>query len=267
MKINITVCELPDERSAFLRAWEGLVEHVHDKASQIVILPEMPFSAWFAADPQFHASTWQDAVEAHESWMSRLQELAPASVLSSRPVYHGQKRLNEGFLWENEREYGYRPVHQKYYLPNEAGCWEASWYQQGDGMFVPLEYQNISLGMLICTELWSPTHAQQYGQAGVHLLVVPRATERATVEKWIVGGQAAAIIAGAFCVSSNRVSTQEKGGAFGGGGWIIGPDGDILGLTSQDEPFITIEIDRHAAIRAKDTYPCSVFIRDRDASR
>jgi N-carbamoylputrescine amidase len=44
--------------------------------------------------------------------------------------------------------------------------------------------------------------------------------------------------------------------AFGGAGWVIEPEeGSVWGLTSQSEPFLTIEIDLEHAEKAKRTYP------------
>jgi N-carbamoylputrescine amidase len=87
------------------------------------------------------------------------------------------------------------------------------------------------------------------------LLAVPRATPRETLEKWQVGGRAAAVVAGAFVVSSNPVSRVDEAANLGGQGWVVGPDGDVLGLTSGEQPFLTIEIDLQEAERAKQTYP------------
>ena len=42
---------------------------------------------------------------------------------------------------------------------------------------------------------------------------------------------------------------------MGGQGWIVGPDGEILGITSREQPFVTVEIDPQKADRAKKTYP------------
>jgi N-carbamoylputrescine amidase len=64
-------------------------------------------------------------------------------------------------------------------------------------------------------------------------------------------------MAGAYCLSSNH-SGSADGVVFGGGGWMIGPDGDVLGVTTDDEPFITLEIDLGAAEAAKLTYPRDV---------
>lgn len=46
---------------------------------------------------------------------------------------------------------------------------------------------------------------------------------------------------------------------LGGQGWIIGPDGEVLGMTSSEQPFVTVDIDLSLADRAKDTYPRYVF--------
>ena len=42
---------------------------------------------------------------------------------------------------------------------------------------------------------------------------------------------------------------------LGGMGWIINPEGEILGLTSRTEPILTVEIDLNVTDRAKLTYP------------
>ena len=151
MGIKVTVCELHNEPAAFASDWKQLVSHVNGEASHLVVLPEMPFYPWFATTSRFDLPTWQAAVTSHDRWEERLQELTAALVLSSRPINRGKLRLNEGFLWESQQ--GYRPIHQKYYLPNEEAYWEASWYQRGNGDFVPVTQGGVQLGMLICSDL------------------------------------------------------------------------------------------------------------------
>ncbi len=251
--MRVTVCELNDAPDAFASDWKQLVAHAKSQGSQLVLLPEMPFSSWFGATEQFDAELWQQAVAAHEAWLARLFELAPAVVLASRPVNQAGRRLNQGFVWDPTA--GYRAAHLKYYLPNEAGFWEASWYERGDGRFNALSCGAVSIGFQICTELWFMQHARAYGKAGVHLIVNPRATPRLTLNRWLVGGQVAALVAGAFCLSSNRVSGGEQAVTFGGQGWIIGPDGVVLALTSSERPFVTLDINLEEAEAAKSTYP------------
>ena len=257
--MRVTVCELGDEPNAFGRDWDRLVTHVEAERSELVLLPEMPFCSWFAATPVFAASVWQSAVASHDAWQTRLEELAPAIVLGTRPVNCGGQRLNEGFSWSKEK--GYTSAHHKYYLPDEDGFWEASWYQPGDGSFHPLKCADVMVGFEICTELWVMENARLYGKEGVHIIVTPRATPKPSLDKWLVGGRAAAMISGAFSLSANQVGTERDSLQMGGQGSIITPEGEILGLTSREQPFVTAEIDLNAAELAKTTYPRYVLLR------
>jgi N-carbamoylputrescine amidase len=255
--MKVTVCELNDRADAFTCDWERLVAHLQSQQSELVLLPEMPFSPWFAVSPIFEAHVWQAAVAAHNAWQERLVELAPAIVLGTRPVNRDGRRLNEGFCWTQEE--GYRIAHHKYYLPNEEGFWEASWYGRGDGSFTPLQCGSARVGFAICTELWAFDQARLYGKESIHIVVTPRATPRETLDKWVVGGRAAAITSGAFSLSSNHVSSAADAVHLGGQGWVIAPDGEVLGLTSREQPFVSIELDLGASERAKLTYPRYVF--------
>jgi N-carbamoylputrescine amidase len=251
--LRITVCELDCESSALEEAWSRLLSHVKERSSELVLLPEMPFYRWFPATRDYDANTWARAVEAHERWVARLPELAPAAVLGTRPVNRGNARYNEAFVWEPTR--GLRGAHLKSYLPDEEEFWEASWYQPGSKEFAPFEVGAVRAGFQICTELWSMENARLYGKAGVHLIACPRGTPHSTLDKWLAGGRASAVVSGAFVLSSNRVSVPGSVPSLGGQGWIVGPESEVLARTTPDEPFATMEIDLSQAERAKRTYP------------
>lgn len=250
--LRVTVCELHDDRDRFLDDWRLLVAHVRDEGSELVVLPEMPFASWLAVSSVFVQADWDRAERAHADWLGKLNQLAPAAVLSSRPSTRTGTRVNEGFAWSPGS--GYRAIHDKHFLPNEAGYWEANWYGRGSGEFHVSTVMGARVGMLICTEMWSLGHAEAYGRAGAQILATPRATGRPTVDKWLTGGRAAAIVAGAFSLSSNWTA-GASGGDFGGQGWIIGPDGDVIGTTNHRELFLTRSIDLAEADAARRTYP------------
>jgi predicted amidohydrolase len=73
--------------------------------------------------------------------------------------------------------------------------------------------------------------------------------------KNVTGGRATAITSGTFSLSSNHANSVADRIHLGGQGWIIAPDGEVLGLTSHERPFITMELDLNAAEQAKHTYP------------
>jgi N-carbamoylputrescine amidase len=259
--MKVTVCEIHEERACFEDDWNQLVQHVRSEASDLVLLPEFPFSAWFPVAPEFDQKVWDAAVAAHDAGLERLGELSPATVLGTRPVNCQGRRFNEGFAWD--RAHGYRACHLKYYVPDVDGAWEASWFGCGDGDFSPFAAGPAQAGFLICSELWATELARDYGRMGVHLIVSPRTTEKFSLDKFLAGGRVAAIVSGTFVLSSNRVSLKEGTVNFGGQGWIIGPNGDVLGLTSAEQPFVTVDIDIEEADRAKTTYPRDMFA-DRD---
>ena len=252
--MKVTVCELSNDTAGFERDWQELVSHVKAEASDLVLLPEMPFYPWMAWCKQKNNNTWKTSVEAHDQWMPHLAEFAPAAVVGTRPVIKGGKFLNEGFVWEPGT--GYHSAHIKYYLPNEEGFWETTWYERGTGEFALCQANQIKIGFLICTELWFNAHARDYAKQGIHLLVCPRATPGSTVDKWIAGGRTAAVVSGAFCLSANFGHSRTHNVQWGGTGWIIEPEeGNVLALTSPKQPFVTLEIDINTADRAKQTYP------------
>jgi N-carbamoylputrescine amidase len=247
--MKATVCELRNDPAGLEADWQALADHTRRAGSALVVLPEMPFSPWLALSPVPDPAAWESSVRVHDAWLARLPELGSEVVVGTRPVVRDGVRLNEGFVWD--RAAGYQAVHQKYYLPDEEEFWEASWYARGDGTFRAVQTSVGCLGFLICTEIWFTAHARAYLAQGVDLLVSPRATMGYSTDKWVVGGRAAAVVAGAYCLSSNF-----GGGGWGGTGWLIEPEaGAVLGRTSPAEPFITAEVDLEEAARARTTYP------------
>jgi N-carbamoylputrescine amidase len=242
-----------DDRAGFEDDWVSLRRHVSEQQSALVLLPELPFAPWFAFDKNFDAGAWADVMSAHRDWDARLGELAPAAVIATRPVERGAKRYNEAFAaFADGRRIA---LHDKRYLPDEPGFYEASWYERGDGAFDLADVAGAKVGMMICSELWVLDEARQYASRGADIILTPRATPASSLDKWFVAGRAAAMLAGAFSLSSNHAGQSRGGFRFGGGGWIVDPDGEVLARTSDEEPFATRDIDLGQARAAKSTYP------------
>jgi N-carbamoylputrescine amidase len=254
--MRVTVCELPDRPEAFEEAWGGLAAHVRAERSELVLLPELPFAPWFATRREFEPATWRAVVERHEAFSARLAELAPAAVFSTRPIEPPEGRFNEGYAWDAAG--GLRAVHRKRYLPDEPAYWEASWYRRGATALPPVvPCGGAAVSFRICSELWFLAEARALGKQGVHLLLAPRATPASGSDRWIAAGRVAAVVAGAFCLSSNRTgpSARSPGLVFAGNGWIVSPEGEVTALTTSGEPFVTRDLDLAQAERAKSTYP------------
>jgi N-carbamoylputrescine amidase len=252
--MRITVCELPHEPSALARAWEDLCEHTLVHASELVLLPELAMVPPLWESEEFDAGRWDAAQTLSATQLCRLHELHAACVVGTRPIRLNERRLNQGFQWSAAT--GLTSLRSKYFLPEEAGSREATWFQEGDPVFPEFHAGATTFGLNICTELWALETYATYAAAGVHMVLTPRATALATMQKWLAGGIVAAVRSGAFSVSSNRVDAR---GTCGGGGWIIDPNGELLAITSAAQPFETRDIDLSEACDAKRTYPRYVF--------
>lgn len=252
--MNVTVCELPNNWTASDRYWQRLTAHLQEKKSDLLLLPEMPFFGWVTRSDTVDPDLWEQAVVAHDKWINKLKELPVEITIASRPFINDGRRLNQGFIFTREK--GLIPVHEKYYLPDEPGYFEASWYKRGNGNFDVIQVNGYRIGFLICTELWFTVEARHYLRQSIDILVCPRATPRTEVDIWPTGGRAAAIVSGAFCLSSNYNGPNTSEEDFGGTGWIIEPErGNIMGTTSMKQEFLTLGIDMADAKAAKKTYP------------
>ncbi|NOX33152.1 MAG: carbon-nitrogen hydrolase family protein [Deltaproteobacteria bacterium] len=252
--MKVTVCELPGNWTESDTYWNLLTHHLKEEASDLLVLPEMPFFEWITKSGSIDPDLWKQAVKAHDKWIERLHDLPADTTIASRPVIEDGKRLNQGFIFTRDK--GYIPAHDKYYLPDEPGYYEASWYEKGGGQFDVVHINDIRIGFLICTELWFTARARQYLKQNIDILVCPRATPKTKVDIWVTGGKAAAIVSGAFCLSSNYNGPNTSKEDFGGTGWIIEPErGDVLGTTSLAQNFLTLDIDMLDAENAKKNYP------------
>jgi predicted amidohydrolase len=135
-------------------------------------------------------------------------------------------------------------------------AWEVTWYHAATPEFTPAQVGDSHIGFLISTELWAMEQARQYGEDGARILATPRITSGATREKWLAAGRTAAVLAGAFGLSSNKADSAT---VYGGQGWIIDPDGNVIATTSEDFPYVTAEIDLTQSQNARATYPRNVF--------
>ena len=252
--MRATVCELPFEGDALDTAWAGLCAHVAHSSSELVLLPELAFSppVWLAQ--RFDPVVWADTEARHARWESRFSELGATWVIGTHPVTEAGAHYNEGFLWSAGT--GSVRLRRKHLLPDEAGGWEARWFNRGDAEFSRFEAGRLAFGLNICTELWALESLGRYRSLWVGAVVSPRATAAATTQKWLALGTVVAVASGAYCLSSNRV---HKDGSCGGVGWVIDPDGTLLARTSPAEPACTVSLDLSYVEAAARTYPRYLF--------
>ena len=251
--MRATVSQVPENPEKLEAALAALAEHLTKEDSEFLLLPEMPFFPWIAYDKNVSAEKWQASMDAHDKWISRLSSFNVKTIVATKPVLDKGIPHNDAFAIDSQGKEEF--LHRKYYLPDEDGFWEATWYRRAESpKFEGLQLESVKLGAMICSDIWFGEHARAYAKQSIQVLVNPRATEINSVNKWMAGGQAAAVMAGAYCLSSNRYG-RGNGFDWGGMGWIIDPNGKVLATTSEDQPFVTLDLNLSEADQAKKTYP------------
>ncbi len=251
--MRVTVCQFDNRSEVIEDSWRQLAEYLSSVDTDFLLMPEMPFHDWLAASNKPSVKAWHKGMAAHNARIARLTELGVPAVMFTRPQIVNSSLRNMATLW-TEGE-GTTEFHSKWNLPDEESYWEATWYDRGDPTFDLARIGTTRIGVQICTEMWFFEHARAYSKTGAHLLCVPRATPHGSVGKWLAGGQAAAVVSGCFCFSSNLYNPPGTEADIGGLSWVVDPEGNILAQTSVDEPYATVDIDLKEAEVAKATYP------------
>lgn len=264
-RLRLAVMEAHPELRPGGRAWRTLAGRVRAAAPDLVLLGEMPFGPWIAADPDPDPEAFEASLRLHGAGIDGLSDLGAPAVAGTRPAREGDRPVNQAFLWSPAE--GARPVHTKQCFPDEPGYHEARWFRRGRPGFrtSPLPPPDreeagrpggsLRTGFLICTEVWFNERARRYGREGADLILVPRVTPPGSTERWKTAVRMAALVSGCYAASSNRRGRDGRGERFGGTGWVFGPDGDLLAETSAEEPVAVADLDPSRVQRAKRTYP------------
>jgi N-carbamoylputrescine amidase len=249
VSFRVATCEFPDRADAATAMWRRLEAELAGTPVDLLVLPELAGVDSFWVSPDFDDAVWRQAVSIHATISEELERIAANRIVGTRALEVDRRRWNETFLWKSES--GLARGRPKAWLPEQEGGWEATWFDRGPQNVLPVRDGELCFAELVCTEIMVSTAARRLGQAGVQLIVAPRATSGHS--RWEVATRMAAIAAGVFVVTANR-----RGGGLAGGSWIVTPDGEIVARTSEDNPIICLDIDLAEADAAKTTYPRNV---------
>ena len=252
--LRIAFVEWPEALSPDHPQWRGLKSAITTLHPDILVTNELPFGPWIAESGVFSEDAARLSIAVHERGLEGLIDLDLSAVISSRPVWIGQRLANEAFVLEKRAA---RPVHRKQYFPNEPGWFESQWYCGDDSGFAVAEVLGIKVGVLLCTDAMFNERARAYGRQDASMIVIPRASGT-NLESWKIAGAMASLVSGAYVVSSNRVGRGQGGTEFGGGGYAYAPRGQLLGMTDAAHPVQILELDPKIAALAQREYPCYV---------
>jgi N-carbamoylputrescine amidase len=75
----------------------------------------------------------------------------------------------------------------------------------------------------------------------------------------------AALVSGAYVVSSNRVGQSKGGIHFGGSGFAYAPQGRLVEVTTSTCPIRILDLDPTVSLSAQGEYPC--YVPERNAEK
>lgn len=252
--MRVGFVEWPEGLQPFGREWDKLAAQVEAARLELLVTNELPFGPWIAQNQMFNRSIAQDSVAIHEVGLAALANLSIPAIISSRPVWQGDRLANEAFVLH---EGAINALHRKCYFPAEVGWFETAWYSPGKGEFRTQNVGNLRVGVLLCTDVMFNEHARSYGRQGASLIAIPRATGL-SAEMWLTAGKMAAIVSGSYVVSSNRVGASADGPVFGGGGFAYRPDGSLVTTTASSNTLEIVDVEIEVANRQQTAYPCYV---------
>lgn len=233
------------------RLRERLAE-ARDVGAELAVLPELPLNPW---SPATH-DVREDDAEPPDGPRSIMQSQAAHDVgigLIGGAIVRDpedERRRNRALIYNAAGVLV--ATYAKLHVPEEPGFWETSHYERGIDPPSVIDAFDVPFGIQICSDINRPAGSHILSALGAEAVIVPRATERATYERWKLVFRANALTSSAYVLSVNRPQ-PEQGVELGGPSIVVAPDGEVV-LETTDTIGLA-EISRDAVAQARQDYP------------
>ncbi|MFQ5695519.1 MAG: carbon-nitrogen hydrolase family protein, partial [Terriglobia bacterium] len=229
-----------------------------DAGAALALLPELPLNPWSPATKTAHAEDAEPPGGPRHAIQSRAAKEIGIGLIGGAIVRDrgDRKRYNTALAFDAGG--GLLARYRKAHIPEEEGFWETSHYQPGDAAPSLIDAFALRIGLQICSDANRPQGSHVLGALGAEAILVPRATERATYERWKLVFRANALTSAAYVLSVNR-PWPEQGVNLGGQSIAVAPDGEVL-LESTDSVSV-VTLKRRAVLKARRDYPGYLPVR------
>jgi predicted amidohydrolase len=150
--------------------------------------------------------------------------------------------------------------YEKLHLPEEPGFWETSHYEPGTEPPHRVDAFGLPVGVQVCSDANRPEGSHLLGAEGAAAILIPRATEERTYQRWKVVFRAIALTSTAYVLSVNRPA-PEFGVLIGGPSIGVDPNGRVLLETT--DPIGIVTLDMRVVRQARLDYPGYLPVRAR----
>jgi predicted amidohydrolase len=221
------------------------------RGADVALLPELPLHPWRPATQEV---VDDDAEPMGGPRMTAQAEAARrAGIGLVGGIIHREadgRRTSRALVFDAVGELV--STYEKLHLPEEPGFWETSHYEPGTAAARPIDAFGMPIGVQICSDNNRPEGSHLLGALGAEAILVPRASEEKTYQRWKVVFRANALTSAAYVLSVNRPD-PEAGVLIGGPSVAVDPSGHAVVETTDRMALITL--DREVIAQARKDYP------------
>ncbi len=222
-----------------------------EEPTEVVILPEM-FTTGFSMQPTLHAETMEGP---SVQWMRRIAK-AQKIILTGSLIIEENGHYYNRLIWMLPNgEFGY---YDKRHLFAFAG--EDQHYTAGNKRLIA-SVKGWKINLQICYDLRFPTWARQAAPNEYDVLVYVANWPEKRSPAWKTLLVARAIENQAFVVGVNRVGLDGKNIAHSGNSMVVGPLGEVLFHSADQESVFQITLQRDELEQVRAQFP---FWKDAD---
>lgn len=219
--------------------------------TEIVILPEM-FNTGFSMRPELHAETMEGP---SVQWMRRIAMAEKIILTGSLMIQEGDHYYNRLIWMLPNGEYGH---YDKRHLFAFAG--EDQHYTAGNKRLIA-SVKGWKINLQICYDLRFPVWARQASNNEYDVLIYVANWPEKRSHAWKTLLVARAIENQAFVVGVNRVGLDGNNIAHSGNSMVIGPIGEVLFHSADQESVFQITLNREELETIRTQFP---FWKDAD---
>lgn len=222
-----------------------------EEPTEVVILPEM-FTTGFSMQPTLHAETMEGP---SVQWMRRIA-MTQKIILTGSLIIEENGHYYNRLIWMLPNgEFGY---YDKRHLFAFAG--EDQNYTAGNKRLIA-SVKGWKINLQICYDLRFPTWARQAAPNEYDVLVYVANWPEKRSHAWKTLLVARAIENQAFVVGVNRVGLDGKNIAHSGNSMVVGPLGEVLYHSADQESVFQITLQRDELEQTRAQFP---FWKDAD---
>jgi predicted amidohydrolase len=234
------------------------LSEVAERGADLAVLPEIPLNPW---RPATKVAVDDDAEPEGGPRTERMAEAARgAGIGLVGGIIHrespGGRRTSRILVFDGSGEIVAR--YEKLHLPEEPGFWETSHYEPGTDAPHRIDAFGLPIGVQVCSDTNRPEGSHLLGAEGAAAILIPRATEERTYQRWKVVFRANALTSTAYVLSVNRPD-PEQGVLIGGPSIAVDPNGEVLLETT--DPIGIVTLDAAVVRQARVAYPGYLPIR------